>query len=43
MLRSSLRLLGGEALCLAAGVEPSARAEELSVAQFLALAGRLSD
>jgi 16S rRNA (adenine1518-N6/adenine1519-N6)-dimethyltransferase len=43
MLRSSLRLLGGETLCLAAGVEPSARAEELSVAQFLALAGRLSD
>ena len=41
MLRSSLRPLGGEALCVAAGIEASARAEELSVAQFLALAERL--
>ena len=41
MLRSSLKPLGGEALCVAAGVEPSARAEELSVAQFLTLAEQL--
>jgi 16S rRNA (adenine1518-N6/adenine1519-N6)-dimethyltransferase len=41
MLRSSLRPLGGEALCVAAGIEASARAEELSVDQFLALAERL--
>jgi 16S rRNA (adenine1518-N6/adenine1519-N6)-dimethyltransferase len=38
MLRQSLKALGGEALCLAAGVEPTARAEELNVAQFAALA-----
>jgi 16S rRNA (adenine1518-N6/adenine1519-N6)-dimethyltransferase len=39
MLRSSLRNLGGEALCEAVGVDPSARAETISVAGFLALAG----
>lgn len=38
MLRSSLKALGGEALCLRAGVDPSARAETLTLDQFLALA-----
>jgi 16S rRNA (adenine1518-N6/adenine1519-N6)-dimethyltransferase len=38
MLRSSLKALGGEALCAAAGVDPAARAETISVNQFLALA-----
>lgn len=38
MLRSSLKGLGGEALCAAAGVDPAARAEEIDVAGFLALA-----
>jgi 16S rRNA (adenine1518-N6/adenine1519-N6)-dimethyltransferase len=40
MLRQSLRTLGGdaEALCRAAGVAPTARAEELTVEQFCALA-----
>ena len=41
MLRSSLKPLGGEALCASAGVDASLRAEDLSVAQFLALAQRL--
>jgi 16S rRNA (adenine1518-N6/adenine1519-N6)-dimethyltransferase len=40
MLRQSLRALGGETaeLLAAAGVEPTARAEELSVEEFCALA-----
>jgi 16S rRNA (adenine1518-N6/adenine1519-N6)-dimethyltransferase len=40
MLRQSLRALGGDtaALLAAAGVEPTARAEELSVEEFCALA-----
>jgi len=38
MLRSSLKALGGEALCAAAGIDPNARAEVISVAGFLALA-----
>lgn len=40
MLRQSLKSLGvdAEALCRAAGVEPTARAETLSVEQFCALA-----
>ena len=38
MLRSSLRDVGGEALCRAAGVDPDARAETVPVAGFLALA-----
>jgi 16S rRNA (adenine1518-N6/adenine1519-N6)-dimethyltransferase len=38
MLRSSLKPLGGEALCEAVGVDPSARAEDIPVAQYLALA-----
>jgi len=38
MLRSSLRPLGGEALCAAAGISPDARAEVIDVAGFLRLA-----
>ncbi len=38
MLRSSLKTLGGEDLCLAAGVDPGLRAEAISVDGFLALA-----
>ncbi len=38
MLRSSLRALGGEALCAAAGVDPNARAETVDIAGFLGLA-----
>jgi 16S rRNA (adenine1518-N6/adenine1519-N6)-dimethyltransferase len=38
MLRSSLKSLGGEALCAAAGVDPGARAETVNVQGFLALA-----
>ncbi|HEY1752535.1 MAG TPA: 16S rRNA (adenine(1518)-N(6)/adenine(1519)-N(6))-dimethyltransferase RsmA [Caulobacteraceae bacterium] len=41
MLRSSLKPLGGEVLCAAVGVAPTARAEELTVAQFLALAAAI--
>lgn len=38
MLRSSLKLMGGEALIAAAGLDPQARAETIPVAGFLALA-----
>jgi 16S rRNA (adenine1518-N6/adenine1519-N6)-dimethyltransferase len=38
MLRQSLKPLGGEALLERAGIVPTARAEELSVAEFCALA-----
>lgn len=38
MLRSSLKFLGGEQLCIAAGIDPDARAETISVAGFRALA-----
>jgi 16S rRNA (adenine1518-N6/adenine1519-N6)-dimethyltransferase len=40
MLRQSLRALGGDPLelCAAAGIDPTARAETLSVPQFCALA-----
>ena len=38
MLRSSLRSLGGEALCALAGIDPARRAETLSVDEFLSLA-----
>ena len=38
MLRSSLRVLGGEVLCAAAGVDPNARAETIPVDGFLRLA-----
>ncbi|MES2896652.1 MAG: 16S rRNA (adenine(1518)-N(6)/adenine(1519)-N(6))-dimethyltransferase RsmA [Pseudomonadota bacterium] len=38
MLRSSLKVLGGEALCAKVGIAPEARAETISVEGFLALA-----
>jgi 16S rRNA (adenine1518-N6/adenine1519-N6)-dimethyltransferase len=38
MLRSSLKPLGGGALCEAAGVDPDARAETIDIAGFLRLA-----
>jgi 16S rRNA (adenine1518-N6/adenine1519-N6)-dimethyltransferase len=38
MLRSSLKPLGGEALCLAAEVAPDVRAEDVDIAGFLRLA-----
>jgi 16S rRNA (adenine1518-N6/adenine1519-N6)-dimethyltransferase len=41
MLRSSLKPLGGEALCAAAGVDPQRRAEEIPIEGFLALAARI--
>ncbi|MFN3522460.1 MAG: 16S rRNA (adenine(1518)-N(6)/adenine(1519)-N(6))-dimethyltransferase RsmA [Phenylobacterium sp.] len=41
MLRSGLKPVGGEALCAAAGIDPSRRAETLTVAEFLALAAAL--
>jgi 16S rRNA (adenine1518-N6/adenine1519-N6)-dimethyltransferase len=39
MLRSSLKALGGVALCEAAGIDPNARAETIEVEGFLRLAG----
>ncbi len=41
MLKSSLKLLGGAALCEAAGINPEARAETVDVAGFLRLAAEL--
>ncbi len=41
MLRSSLKALGGEALCVRAGIDPNARAETIPVEGFLALAAAL--
>ncbi len=41
MLRSSLKGLGGEALCVAAGMESNVRAETVDLAGFLALAEAL--
>jgi 16S rRNA (adenine1518-N6/adenine1519-N6)-dimethyltransferase len=41
MLKSSLRALGGVALCEAAGIDPSARAETVDVAGFLRMARAL--
>jgi 16S rRNA (adenine1518-N6/adenine1519-N6)-dimethyltransferase len=41
MLRSSLKPLGGETLCAAAGIDPVARAETVDVAGFLRLADAL--
>jgi 16S rRNA (adenine1518-N6/adenine1519-N6)-dimethyltransferase len=38
MLRASLKPLGGEALCAAAGIDPSARAETVPIEGFLRLA-----
>ncbi len=43
MLRSSLKTLGGEALCAAAGLDANRRAETVPVAGFLALAQCLVD
>jgi 16S rRNA (adenine1518-N6/adenine1519-N6)-dimethyltransferase len=43
MLRSSLRNLGGETLCTAAGLAANARAEVVPMAGFLALAQALID
>ncbi len=42
MLRQSLKPLGGEALLEKAGIDPTARPEQLDVAQFAALANALS-
>jgi 16S rRNA (adenine1518-N6/adenine1519-N6)-dimethyltransferase len=42
MLRQSLKPLGGEALLERAGIDPTARPEELTVVQFAALARALS-
>jgi 16S rRNA (adenine1518-N6/adenine1519-N6)-dimethyltransferase len=41
MLKSSLKSLGGQALCEAAGINPEARAETIDVDGFLALARAL--
>lgn len=41
MLRSSLRGLGGEALCATAGIDPTRRAETLDLDEFLNLARAL--
>ena len=41
MLRAGLRALGGEALCRAAGVDPSVRPETLDLDGFLRLADAL--
>jgi 16S rRNA (adenine1518-N6/adenine1519-N6)-dimethyltransferase len=41
MLRSSLKPLGGAALCEAAGIDPDARAEVIPVEGFLRLAAAL--
>ncbi|MGE0724823.1 MAG: 16S rRNA (adenine(1518)-N(6)/adenine(1519)-N(6))-dimethyltransferase RsmA [Alphaproteobacteria bacterium] len=43
MLRASLRPLGGEALLARAGIEPTRRAEELSVQEFCAIARAVAD
>ena len=43
MLRSSLKSLGGEALCAAAGLEADRRAEVIPVDGFLALARLVAD
>jgi 16S rRNA (adenine1518-N6/adenine1519-N6)-dimethyltransferase len=41
MLRAGLKALGGEALCQAAGVDPSARPETVDLDGFMALADAL--
>jgi 16S rRNA (adenine1518-N6/adenine1519-N6)-dimethyltransferase len=41
MLRSSLRSLGGEALCARAGIDANQRAETVPISGFLALAAAL--
>jgi 16S rRNA (adenine1518-N6/adenine1519-N6)-dimethyltransferase len=42
MLRSSLKTLGGEALCDASGIDPNARAEVIDIQGFLRLAAALT-
>jgi 16S rRNA (adenine1518-N6/adenine1519-N6)-dimethyltransferase len=42
MLRQSLKALGGEALAAKAGIDPTARPEDLTIAQFAALARALN-
>lgn len=42
MLRSSLKALGGDSLCLAADINPNDRAEVVDIAGFLRLAAALS-
>jgi 16S rRNA (adenine1518-N6/adenine1519-N6)-dimethyltransferase len=42
MLRSSLKPVGGEALCAAAGIDPNARAETVPVEGFLRMAGAVA-
>jgi 16S rRNA (adenine1518-N6/adenine1519-N6)-dimethyltransferase len=42
MLRSSLKTLGGEALCTAAGIDPNVRAEVVPIEGFLRLAAQHS-
>lgn len=42
MLRQSLKPIGGEALLVASGIEPTRRAETLSVEEFVALANAYS-
>jgi 16S rRNA (adenine1518-N6/adenine1519-N6)-dimethyltransferase len=42
MLRQSLKPLGGEALLEKAGIDPTARPENLEIAQFAALARALN-
>ena len=39
MLRSSLKALGGDSLCQKAGIDPTARGEEIDLAGFVRLAG----
>lgn len=43
MLRSSLKSLGGAALCECAGLDPNARAETIDVSGFLRLAGAVAE
>jgi len=38
MLRSSLRPLGGESLCVSAGIDPTVRAQDVPVQGYLSLA-----
>ena len=42
MLRQSLKPLGGEALLAKAGIDPTARPEDLTIEQFAALARALA-
>jgi 16S rRNA (adenine1518-N6/adenine1519-N6)-dimethyltransferase len=43
MLRTSLKRYGGESLCAAAGLDPSARAEVIPIEGFLRLAQALDE